>query len=172
MTKFRDSTLGPTVILFVICFVVTIALAFTYQTTKPVIEQAIIQQADEAREHVLHSDHGFTQITGIELPEGVTEAYKGDDGYVFKSGAKGFSGIVTYVIGISNEGEVVGIEMFESNETPGLGTKVAEHEYLEQYFGTVDPDTVDSITGVTRTTESLRNSLKQAKEAFELVKGE
>lgn len=171
MSKFRDGLIGPTVILFAICFVITITLAFTYQSTKPVIEQAEIAAANAVREEVLPGSTSFEKIENIDLPQNVFEVYRGDGGYVFKSGAKGFDGIVTYMIGINDDGEVTGINMFDSNETPGLGTKVAKDTYISQYYGNVNPDEVDAITGVTKTTNSLKNSLKQAKDAFELVKG-
>lgn len=171
MTKFRDGLIGPTVILFAICFVITIALAFTYQTTKPVIEQADIDAENSVRAEVLPGSSGFEQITGVELPDGVIEAYMSNGGYVFKSQAKGFDGYVTYLIGIDKNGGVTGINMFDANETPGLGTKVANPDYLAKYKGAADPDSVDAITGATKTSNSLKNSLKQAKAAYELVKG-
>jgi electron transport complex protein RnfG len=171
MTKFRDGLIGPTVILFAICFVMTLLLAFTYQTTAPIIEEINIQTANDTRAAVLPGASGFEQITGVALPEGVTDAYRADNGYVFTSGAKGFSGVVTYMIGITNEGDIAGINMFDHDETPGLGTKVAAAEYLAQYHGAASPDDIAAITGATRTSNSLKNSLKQAKAAFELVKG-
>lgn len=171
MSKFRDGLIGPTVILFAICFVITVALAFTYQTTKPIIEQGEIASAEAVRREVLSGSETFTEITDVDLPDGVYEAYKGDNGYVFKSGAKGFDGIVTYMIGISDSGEITGINMFDANETPGLGTKIGDPAYLEKYYGSVNPVEVDAVTGATRTSNSLKNSLMQARAAFEIVKG-
>lgn len=171
MTKFRDGLIGPTIILFSICLVITIALAFTYQTTKPIIEQADIAAANAVRAEVLEGSASFSEITDIALPDGVSEAYKGDGGYVFKSGAKGFDGIVTYMIGINDSGEITGINMFDANETPGLGTKVADPGYLKKYLGSVSPDEVDAITGATKTSNSLKNAIKQAKAAFAAIKG-
>lgn len=170
MSKFRDGLIGPTVILLSICLVITFALAFTYGTTKPLIDEAEIKAANETREEVLPGNASFEKLD-VALPDGVFEVYKADGGFVFKSGAKGFDGTVTYMIGIDNNGDVVGINMFDANETPGLGTKIAHPDYLGKYFGKTDPDTVDAVTGATKTSNSLKNSIKQAKAAFELVKG-
>lgn len=173
MKNFRDGLVGPTVILFVICFVITFALAGVYNLTAPVIAAGELEAANAARMEVLPEGEGFSLIEGPSLPEGVTEAYKADNGagYVFTSAAKGFDGPVVYMIGIDADGAVVGIQMFSHNETPGLGTKVAEPEYLTQYLGDVDPNAVDAVSGATRTSESLKMSLTQALEAFETVKG-
>ena len=172
MTKFRDGLIGPTLILFTICFVITLALAQVYVITKPIIDEGERVASNEARMEVLPEGKGFAEITGAALPEGVSEAYKADNGagYVFTSEAKGFGGPVVYMIGIDNGGNVVGLKMFSHDETPGLGTKVGDMGYLQNYYGSVDVDVVDAVTGATRTTESLKNSLKQAYAAFELVK--
>lgn len=170
MTTFRDGLIGPTVILLSICFVMTLALAFTYQTTEPIIAQAEIEAANVVRGQVLPGNESFEKMD-IDLPDGVFEVYKAEGGYVFKTGAKGFDGIVTYMIGMDNDGNVVGIDMFDSNETPGLGTKIAHPDYIGKYLGKTNPDSVDAITGATKTSNSLKNSLKQAQAAFELVKG-
>ncbi len=171
MSKFRDGLIGPTVILFGICFVMTLLLAFTYQTTEPVIAEVEWVRLEEAIVKVLPGAEEFGQIEGLALPEGVTEVYTADNGYVFKSGAKGFGGVVTYMIGMDLDGGITGIEMFDHEETPGLGTKVAEEDYLAGYLGQTDPAGVAAVTGATRTTNSLKDALRQAKEAYELVKG-
>ena len=44
----KNSNLKPTLVLVVICFVVTFALAGTYQVTKPVIEAMTKANADAA----------------------------------------------------------------------------------------------------------------------------
>lgn len=172
MSKFRDGLIGPTVILFIICTVITFALAAVYNVTEPVIAEGEVAAANAVRMEVLPEAQGFTEITA-QLPEGVTEAYRADNGagYVFTSQAKGFGGAVVYMIGMDEDGAVVGINLFSHEETPGLGTKIGEPEYLQRYYGDVDPDTVDAVTGATRTTNSLKNSLRQAAEAYEIVKG-
>lgn len=171
MSKFRDGMFGPTVILFAICFIATFALAGVYNVTAPVIEQGAITAANNMRRKVLPEGEGFTELT-TSLPEGVNEAYKADNGagYVFIAEAKGFGGAVVYMIGVNANGEVVGIENFSHSETPGLGTKIFEKEYLDKYMGDINPDSVDAVTGATKTSNSLKNSLKEALEAYNVVK--
>jgi electron transport complex protein RnfG len=163
--------LGPTIILFGICLIITAALAAVYNLTEPVIAAGEIAAANDARKEVLADGDSFTELEAA-LPEGVVDAYKADNGagYVFTSQAKGFGGAVTWVIGMNADGGITGITLFDHNETPGLGTKAGETSYLESYYGDTDPDDVDAITGATRTSNSLKDSIKQAREAFELVK--
>lgn len=172
MTKFRDGLIGPTLILLAICLAITFALAGTYQATKPVIEQANIAAANIARFEVLPEADSFTQVEGVDLPEGVLEAYAADNGagFVFKSQAKGYGGFVTYMIALDPDGVIVDVSMFEHSETPGLGTKVGERAYLDQYKGETSAEEVDAISGATLTSNSLKNSLRATFEAFADVK--
>lgn len=170
--KFRDGLIGPTLILLTICAVITLALAGVYQMTEPVIAKGEIVAANDARAKVLASGDSFTMLDGIELPEGVSEVSRADNGtgFVIRSAANGYGGAVTYMIGIDSDGAVVGIQIFDHNETPGLGTKVGDQGYLDQYMGHTDPFAVDAVTGATRTSNSLKNALNQALAAYELVK--
>ena len=171
--KFRDGDIGPVLILTVICFVITLALAGVYQMTASQIAVQEVEAANLARQKVLPQGDSFTMVEGIEYPDGVFEIHKADNGagMVFRSGAKGFDGIVTYMIGMDKNGEIVGINMFEHGETPGLGTKIGEPSYLELYYGNADETAIDGISGATKTTNSLKNAITQAKKAFELAKG-
>lgn len=172
MSKFRDGMVGPTVILLGICLVITFALAGVYTATKDTIAMREIEAANGARTRVLAEGDTFTDIKA-DLPEGVTEAYRADNdtGYVFTSQAKGFGGEVVWMIGMDEDGNVTGIELFSHEETPGLGTKVGESDYLAKFLGDVNPNVVDAVTGATKTSNSLKNSLLQAEEAYEIVKG-
>ena len=175
MTKlrdFRDGLVGPTLILFVICLVITVALSVVYNITDSVIAEGERQAAQEARQAVLPAADSFTEIDPSHLPDGVTAAFKADNGtgYVFTSQADGFGGPVVYMIGMDAQGAVTGIEVFSHEETPGLGTKVTAADYLGRYLGNVDPDSVDAISGATRTTNSLKTALRQAREAYEMLR--
>jgi Predicted NADH:ubiquinone oxidoreductase, subunit RnfG len=169
--KFRDGMVGPSIILVAICSVMAIALAMVNEMTAPKIAEVEIAAANETRALVLPEGDAFVELVGIALPEGVTEVYAAENGagYVISSGAKGYDGTVTYMIGIDPEGNVTGINMFDHNETPGLGTKIAAPSYLAQYLGTTDPSMVDGISGATKTSNSLKNALLQAKEAWQLA---
>ena len=172
MAKFKDGLVGSTIILLAICLFFTVALVVVNNATAPIIELGQIEAANKVRAEVFQASDTFTAITGVDLPGGVSEAYRADngEGFVFRSAAKGFDGNVTFIIGIDKNGEVTGINMFEHTETPGLGTKIGAPEFLQKWLGNADPNTVDGITGATRTTNALRGALLQAKQAYELVK--
>ena len=172
MDKFKEGLFGPTTVLLGICLFFAVALVFVNNTTAPVIALGRIEEANRVRAEVFAGCETFDEIKGVTLPDGVSEAYRASngEGYVFRSAAKGFDGEVTFIIGIDKNGSVTGINMFEHNETPGLGSKIGDPEFLKKWMGDADPSVVDGITGATRTSTALRNALLQAKGAYEIVK--
>ena len=172
MDKFKEGLLGPTTVLLGICLFFAVALVLVNNMTAPIIAMGQIQAANQVRSEVFSGSDSFDAIEGVVLPDGVSEAYRASngEGFVFQSAAKGFDGEVTFIIGMDKNGAITGINMFEHNETPGLGSRVGESEFLKKWMGDADPAKVDGITGATRTTNALRNALIQAQKAYEIVK--
>lgn len=147
----------PIIVLTAICLVCSTALAFTQQTTKPIIDVAAAKEAELARTEVFPGATGFTKLEG-ELPEGVTEIYEVDGGgYVITATTKGFGGAVDVMTGINPAGEILGIKILAmNNETSGLGTQIAEPGYLAQYIGQTNVDNVETIAGSTVTSAAFK----------------
>ena len=171
-TKFKDTMAGPTVVLLIICLVVSGALAFTYQLTAPQIEKINKENADAARLVVLPDADSFTAVEG-DLPEGVTEYYVADNG----------SGVVvtTQNKGFDAEGTITGVKVTAHADTPGLGTKAQDAGYLEKnYVGKTSTDNADSIkkdstvqavTGATVSSNGIYGAVNIAIAAFSEMGG-
>jgi len=173
MSRFKEGIIGPTMILFMICFFIALLLAFTHNITAPIIEAAKKSAIDEVSFPNMPDPNAFVELDVEDLPAGIAEAFITENMsyFVFKAVASGYGGPVTYFIGIDAKGNFTGIKMGENTETPGLGNKVADQEYLGKYLGQSDPYAVDAVTGVTLTTNSLRAALKLASETFLAIKG-
>lgn len=52
----------PTLVLAIICLVVTLLLSATYEITLPIIEENAVRTAEEARKEVLPEADSFTLI--------------------------------------------------------------------------------------------------------------
>lgn len=173
-SNFKEN-IFPAMILVIICLVVTLALAGTHSIAQPIIDQNQQKSADEARQEVLPDGDGFTQYDG-KLTEGVEDCYIADNkaGIAVTAGYKGFGGTVKVMIGIDADGKVTGVKVTEHSETPGLGTKAADPEYLKQYQGVTeapeasikDDKNVDAVTGATITSNAVYNSVKEALAQF------
>jgi len=173
MSKLKEGIIGPTFILFMICFTVAFFLAFTHNVTAPAIEAQKKSAIDEVDFPGMPDQSVFVELDAEALPAGVVEAFATEDltYFVIKAVTRGYGGPVAYFVGLDADGNYTGIRMGENTETPGLGNKVAAPDYLSGFLGTKDPNAVAAVTGVTITTNSLRAALALSNEAFEMIKG-
>ena len=171
MKKLRDDFVKPILVLCVICLLCTWAVAATFQATEPEIERMRVERALTARMEVLPEADAFIEFTDVELPPGVREAFRAQNGtgFVFQTYARGYAGPVPVMVGLDPEGRIAGIRMLANRETPGIGDLVEAPDYLALFYGRFSPDGVDSISGATITVNALKNALNHAIAAFELL---
>lgn len=165
----------PIAVLAGICLVVTALLAYINLVTSPIISAAEEKAAEEARAEVLSEADSFEQLD-IELPEGVTEAYKANNGvgYVFMLSTKGYGGEIKLICGINSGGTINAVKTLLHSETSGIGSKVVDNStgYRENYYGkTADNfSEVDAVTGATISSKAYKKAVENAFEAFEIAK--
>ena len=153
--------------LFLIAAVVALALAGVNAVTAPVIEELNAAKTQEAISAVLPG--GFdTEITDYADATGiVSKIYQGANGYAVEVGPGGFDNTITMMVGIDNEGKVLGISVVSHTETAGLGAVAADstpkgiafREQFEGQSGSVavakDGGAMDAITGATITSRAI-----------------
>jgi len=169
----KKDLLMPTIVLTVICLVASAALAFTNQITAPMIAEAQAEAARQARLLVLPEADDFTQITNFTT-ENVVEVYEANNGagYAITAAAKGYAGDVHVMVGITAEGTIADTQVMISEETPGLGSRVAEEPYRSQYRGKdASLEGVDMISGSTISSGAFETAVKAAFNAFAEVSG-
>ena len=113
--------------------------------------------------------------------------YRGEDApamYALPFEGQGFWNIIKGVAGISADGTTLtGIAFYLQNETPGLGARIVQPDFCDQFEGkrlaagehpitfraegsTVDEDEVHAITGATQTCTRLEGFLNRALAAW------
>ena len=167
MSMFKEFAMPP-LVLTVIAAVVTGALVATESVTTPIIEQQAAAAADAARAVVLPSADSFTQVTVDEMPEGGVDIYEANNGtgYVVTAQAKGYGGMLKVMVGIDSNGLISGTEVLENNETQGLGSKVSEHAFMDQYIG--KDSTLEGIETISGTTISSNAFSKAVQNAYQV----
>ena len=158
MKKYIKSVISLTSI----CAVIAILLSITNYITAPVIAENASAAANEALAVVMPDGKDFTPVdlTNLELPATVTEAYsESNGGYVIKLTTSGYGSDMVIMCGINATGEITGATCLSSNETLG-----AEKTFGETAIGsTVDSiDGLATVAGVTKTTQGYKNALKDA----------
>ena len=153
--------------LFLITAVVAALLACVNAVTAPVIEELNAAKTQEAISAVLPG--GFdTEITDFTDESGiVSKVYQGANGYAVEVGPGGFDNTITMMVGVDNEGKVLGISIVSQTETAGLGAVSAAGTpkgiaFRDQFVGasgsvsvTKDGGTMDTITGATITSRAI-----------------
>ena len=168
MSMFKDFVLPP-LVLTVIAGVTTAALVLTEGVTTPIIEEQQAAAADAARVAVLPEADSFTQCTVEEMPEGGIDAYQANNGagYVITAEAKGYGGQLRVMVGIGSDGLITGTEVLVNNETQGLGSRVSEHDFMDQYIGKDSTlEGVQAISGTTISSNAFSNAVKTAYQIY------
>ncbi len=181
MDNARNSTwndmLKPVVVLTLICIIVSGLLGFFNGITEPIIEANAARAADAARTELLPSaTDGFT-LMETDM-EGVREMYRANNGtgYVVTSSRKGYGGDVIFMTSFDPDGKIVNLKVQEHQETAGLGSRIADRNFLDQFVGRSDElssKNVDMISGSTISSNTTIKALNYARRAFDkYVKGE
>ena len=153
--------------LLLICAVTAGLLAGVNGITAPIIAELNAAATQEAISAVLPG--GFdSEITDYADASGiVSKVYQGANGYALEVGPGGFDNTITMMVGVDNEGKVLGISIVNHTETAGLGA-VADADtpkgvaFREQFIGTSgsvsvtkDGGMMDAITGATITSRAI-----------------
>ena len=180
----------PAVALLIFCLVATALLAGTNMLTKDKIATNAVQKEISARGAVLgKSDEEMAAIKFSDVAEadnGVTYAVATDAegnevGYVFTTGAKGYGGTVSVMVGMDVDGNITGIEILSHGETPGLGANATKDDFKNRFIGksgtlTVNKNSnegqdVQAITAATITSTAVVKAVNLATDAYSQITG-
>lgn len=181
MAKTESTFKNMFLVLSGISLVAATTLGFVYEKTKGPIEQTNLNKKLDAIKQVVPSftnnptDDMFLLPTGEGDSLEIYPAKNNDEivGYAVKTYTnKGFSGYVGLIVGFKPEGSIINIAVLQQKETPGLGTKMAEPQFKDQFNGknpssfamTVKKDggQVDAITAATISSRAFCDAIQRA----------
>ena len=186
----KDNTFAnyimPVIVLVLLCFVVTLALAYTYGVTQPIISKRAVRDADRARVELLKDADGFDQYDG-ELAVSEDEkakvieccTAKNSAGAVMTVETSSFGGALRMMVGIDNSGSITGVKVTDHQDTPGVGTKNFDEKYLAGYIGLTElhnesvksDDQIDAISGASVTGQAIHNGVSAVLRQYEMIGG-
>ena len=85
----------------------------------------------------------------------------------YSAAAKGYHDLIEVMVGVGPDGKLTGISIMTHTETPGLGARIVEPEFTDQFAG-LDLDTtklsaeggqVDTLSGATSSTVGVITAL-------------
>ena len=167
--------------LLIITGVVAAALAGVNSVTAPVIAQLNEQKTQQAIELVLPGGGEEIAAPAVSAAAPIGTVYRGENGYAVEVLPSGFDNTITMMVGIDNEGNVLGISVVKHTETAGLGavaaaTTSAGEAFRAQFVGqsgsvsvSKDGGQIDAITGATITSRAVCNGATAAQNAVKTV---
>jgi len=166
--------LFPALSLFLICFVMTGALAVVNAVTADPIAANEKSAADIAREELfpgarfVNNGNYFTAMEQNGTPIG----------YCIDSQAQGYGGVIQVAVGLDMQGAILKVQVIScEGETPGLGQKVKEESFLKQFIGGFNfylkgeayascVTTIDGIASATYSSRGVVNAVNQALQIY------
>ncbi|MEE0801042.1 MAG: FMN-binding protein [Gemmiger sp.] len=159
----------PVIVLVVICLVCSALLAVLNNATAPVIAENQRAETLAAYVGVLPEGTETDDMTEVTVPDG-TEGVQGavtttaGDAAV-KAAAAGYSGKdVTVYVAFATDGTISAITIDASTQTTGIGSKVAEDSFAQQFIG-MDGSAgveVDGIAGATYSSNAVKSAVQSA----------
>lgn len=177
-----DSMIKPTLVLFLVCAIISGSLAFVNGITKDVIQKNTEAEKEVFRRTVMEAADRFERISPDGTVPAVYKGYNGNNivGYIVELVSKGYGGDIEMTVGIAADSKICGVIIGSNSETPGLGSKMTEPSFINQFTG-VDveddlklvkqdkksPDEIQAISGATITSRGVTEGVR---EALSLVK--
>lgn len=176
--KEMKNSIRMVVVLVVVGIVSGLVLAGIYKYAQPKIEAHREREKQRAIYNVLEEAE---KIKIIRYKNG--EIYQGLNrrgeviGYAFEAKGGGYQGEIILMVGLSPDlAKILGIEVIESRETPGLGGKIEGERFKGQFrsLNTLKLDEVKAITGATISSKSVikiaKREIAKIKEILKEVK--
>lgn len=165
--------------LMIISLIGATILAVTNFMTAPAIEKVEKMAKLKARQSVLPMAIEFKEIKGKE------GYFKGLDyegkviGYVITCLAEGYGGGFWVMVGVDKEFKVMQINILNNKETPGLGNKIEEDKFRNQYkdkgienlevLKVPTQDKIQAITGATISSKAVTEAVKKGLEELKRI---
>lgn len=181
MAKTESTFKNMVLSLTFISLAASVCLGFVYEFTKKPIELSNLNKKLEAIKQVVPEFTNNPNEEMYRLPTGdgdSLEIYpaKKDDvivGFAVNTYTKnGFSGNISLMAGFKPDGTIISITVLQQKETPGLGTKMTETQFKDQFNDKnpsefklkvkKDGGQVDAITAATISSRAFCDAVQRA----------
>ena len=149
------------------------ALVFVYNYAMPKIKVNVIKETESAIKKIFPATESIkkTKDDGVYK---VTDQSGKEIGYAFLAEGNGYQGTIKLIVGADAVLTTLnGMEVLESQETPGLGAEIASSTFKDQFSGLSithpieyvknqkpdEPYQIEAITGATISSRAVVNAL-------------
>ena len=164
----KDSTGYKVVLLGVLCAICGLLLAVVNSLTAPVIAERSLAAEKENLDKI-YPGAEFTEVTNFKDDTGLVQSVFQAEGkgYVFKVSGMGYnSNGCTFMIAFNNDGTCGGFTAVEQSESPGIGARAFEDDYVSQISQITATEDAPLLSGATLTTTAIRKGVAAAEAVF------
>lgn len=170
-------------ILLVVCGIAAACVGTAYDKTLPLIEQRKAAIVSEGYKQVLPSAGQLRDETTDDksiLSVKRSEVGGETNGYIYTVTSGGYGGQLVIMLGIEYpNAHISGVKILQQSETPGLGSKCAEPNFIGQFLGkdlsnelTVSktaskPQEIQAITASTITSKAVVKGINAARDHYQ-----
>ncbi len=157
-------------VMFTVALLSGYLLAQVFKITRVQIEKQKKIEAERLNKEMFPEGVNFveTEQQGLSYIS-VLDAKKNQIGMIFEISRSGYGGPIVIKVGIDNNLQVKGVRILEHNETPGLGAKITDNKFLNQFIGKTGNElslrkyhsegTIDAVTGATISSKAVTEGI-------------
>jgi electron transport complex protein RnfG len=167
--------------LFAICAMAALTLGGINAITEPVIIQRKILELQQALDELTPDAQTGEAVEVAETP-GIAKRYpiskEGQSaGMLLELVGSGYGGDMKILARYDDDGTIRAVKLMDNTETPGLGKKAENPDYMEKFLGTgsaddpvpvrkdtLEPGEADAVTGATITFLGVSKALAEGAE--------
>lgn len=188
MQKIKSTFLNMTVIMTAVAIISAAAVTYVYQLTLPAVTENLKKAEVEAISDIFGGEFDNNPIaekTAVPMKKGIKELNiypLRKQGMIYAIAVKsytnkGFGGELDIMTGFYINGTMAGYKVLNHKETPGLGSKIMENEFMSQFIGLKieggklklrkEGGQIDGITSATISSKALLDAVNNAKKAYD-----
>lgn len=160
-----------TIFLAVVSTIAGAILAYVNAMTSPIIEERKIAAVKSSLQEIFPSASEFKEIDFTDDSELIANVYEAVGfGYAFTVKVQGYANPIEYLVGVDNDGVVVGFVVTAVSDTPGLGSKVGDDTFAQTVIGNPISGSFDTIAGATISSSAVTRGLASVSTVLESLK--
>lgn len=165
----KDKGFWPVIFLTLVVIIAIVALTLTNGITK----DKIVQAKKQAVADMLATLFPHMQSFNYDKDSGLYTILAGGEpiGHAFMAKGHGYGGAIDILVGVKPDNKSLqGIKIIAQQETPGLGAKIVNSSFLDQFKGvginevnlSRNGGKIDAITGATISSSAVVEGVKDA----------
>jgi electron transport complex protein RnfG len=164
--KILSNKAYPVVFLAIIVIVSVVLLMVVNSITSPIVKNMQVEEIENTLRSI------FPEMSEYEeLEDEVYIIYEDGEkaGYAFMASGSGYGGNIDILVGLDSGFGIKGVSILSQTETPGVGNRITESSFTDQFKGLSASDIalkseggkIDAITGATISSRAVVNAVKE-----------